>query len=96
MLVLTIYGHGDDQKFIVHHANEDGSGVTDVTPHYEVHALTCEDARGLLVGWHLARREPKPPCMHMSTAMFVDGWAVCFECGAEVDEHRRQREGKEL
>lgn len=97
MLVITIHGHGDEQKFVIHHAADNGQGgVVDVTEHYEVHALTCEDARGLLVGWHVARREPSPPCAHMSTTLFVDGWAVCMHCGAEVDQSHKRREGKEL
>lgn len=60
MLVVTIYEHAGSQKFVVHQASNNGDGnVVDVTEQYEVRTLTCEDATGLLVGWHIGKREPK-------------------------------------
>jgi hypothetical protein len=86
VLIVTIHGEGDAQKFVVHRPTEDGKGVVDVTDQYEVRTLTCEDDQGLVVGWHVGKREPKPPCTHLSTTLFADGVATCFHCGAEVKE----------
>jgi hypothetical protein len=88
VLVFTVYGEGDAQRFVVHRPAEDGKSVVDVTADYEVRTLTCEDDHGLVVGWHIGKREPKPPCAHISTTMFVDGLATCAGCGIRVDEHR--------
>lgn len=97
--VVTIYESADGLRFQVHRT-EDGKTVADVTEQFEVRELTCQDNDAEQVeGWHVGQRKPAPPpspCMHLSTSMFGDGLATCFECGAEIDEQRQRRQGVEL
>lgn len=90
MITFTIYETDGEQRFAAYLRTDDGT-MQDVTHEYECHSMTCAKDDALLVGWHIGRRAPKPPCMHIETSMFVDGWATCAGCGVEVNEAREPR-----
>jgi hypothetical protein len=89
VITFTVYEIDGEQRFAAHRL-VDGT-IQDVTGEYECHGMTCSEGGSLLVGWHIGRREPKPPCIHIETSMFEDGWATCAGCGVEVNEAREPR-----
>ncbi len=65
---------------------------------FETHDFVGDDCDCELCGegWchYLHDEHRRRECIHLSTSMFVDGKAECFDCGEKIEEHGKTCQGE--